>query len=247
MFTVFAGACIFGEPPLTATQMLWVNLIIDKFAPFALATEHGNASILDRKPDHKSDAIVNKAMWRNIIGQSFYQITVLLVLMFKGGDIFGISYENSDPFYPTSEQVLDNPTRGWVEQEPTDKVLMYTMIFQAFVFMQLFNQINSRKVGETDYNVFSAFFGNCIFVIITIVIIGIQIGAVMIGDRYMRCVPLSLEQNLYCIAIGALCIPYGLLLKCIPADWFACIKIFDTQIEEAEMEVRDSDDYYKIN
>ena len=72
MFTVFTCACLFGEPPLTATQMLWVNLIIDKLAPFALATERGNSSVLDRKPDHKSDAIINKVMWRNIIGQSIY-------------------------------------------------------------------------------------------------------------------------------------------------------------------------------
>ena len=129
MITAFAGACLFGEPPLTATQMLWVNLIIDKFTPFALATEKVDSSVLERKPDHKSGAIVNKVMWRHIMGQSIYQIAVLLVLMFKGGDIFGISYENSDPFYPSEEQVLENSTRGWVEQEPTDKVLMYTMIF----------------------------------------------------------------------------------------------------------------------
>ncbi len=93
--------------------------------------------------------------------------------------------------------------------------------------MQLFNQINSRKVGERDYNVFSNLFSNMLFVLITLVIVGVQIVAVMFGDRYMRCVPLSLEQNLYCIAIGALCIPYGILLKCIPADWFACIKLFN--------------------
>ena len=129
IFIVLASACLFGEPPLNTTQMIWVYLITDKFAPLALATEPGNSSLLDRKPGIKSEAIVNKIMWRNIIGQSIYQIIVLLVLMFKGGDIFDISYEKSDPFYPTSEQVLDNPTRDWVEQEPTDKVQMYTIIF----------------------------------------------------------------------------------------------------------------------
>ena len=157
--------------------------------------------------------------------------------MFKGGDIFGISYENSDPFYPTSEQVLDNPTRGWVEQQPTEKVQMYTIIFHTFVFMQLFNQINSRKVGEREYNVFEALCINKAFIVITIIILVVQVIAVLFCGRYTRCVPLSLVQNLYCVAIGAFCIPYGVLLKCIPADWFACIRLFDAQMEEAEEKV----------
>ena len=72
MFIVFAGACIFSEPPLTSTQMLWVNLIMDTFAALALATEPPNPSVLDRKPAHKTDAIVNSVMWRNVIGQSIF-------------------------------------------------------------------------------------------------------------------------------------------------------------------------------
>ena len=103
MFIVFAGACIFSEPPLTSTQMLWVNLIMDTFAALALATEPPNEKLLDRLPATKSDAIVNATMWRNVIGQSIFQITVLLVLLFKGGDIFGIPYLQSDPFYPTDK------------------------------------------------------------------------------------------------------------------------------------------------
>ena len=51
MFIVFAGACMFSEPPLTSTQMLWVNLIMDTFAALALATEPPNAEmVLDRQP-----------------------------------------------------------------------------------------------------------------------------------------------------------------------------------------------------
>jgi len=234
MFIVFAGACLFSEPPLTSTQMLWVNLIMDTFAALALATEPPHETVLDRQPAHRSDAIVNQVMWRNIVGQSIYQIIVLLVLMFKGGDIFNVPFEQSDPFYPTGEQVAENPLRGWVEQEPTNKVLMYTIIFQAFVFMQLFNQINSRKLGERDYNVFADFFNNWLFIVITIITFAVQVVAVMYGDRYMRCVPLNLEQNLYCAAIGVFCIPYGLLLKFVPSDWFAWIKLEETEMEAEE-------------
>ena len=48
-------------------------------------------------------------MWRNVLGQSIFQIIVLLVLMFKCGDIFGIEYEQSWPFYPTQEQLDAHP------------------------------------------------------------------------------------------------------------------------------------------
>ena len=59
--------------------------------------------------------------------------------------------------------------------------------------MQLFNQINSRKLGEKDYNVFSKFFNNPMFIVITILTFGIQVAIVQWGGRYMRAVPLSWE------------------------------------------------------
>lgn len=100
MFIVFAGACIFNEPPLTSTQMLWVNLIMDTFAALALATEPPHADIRGL-PAKKSDMIVNEVMWRNIILQSVYQITWLLLLLFKGKDWFNIHYDDVDPLYPS--------------------------------------------------------------------------------------------------------------------------------------------------
>ena len=72
MFIVFCGACIFAEPPLTSTQMLWVNLIMDTFAALALATEPPSDTVLERMPSKKSDLIVNSVMWRNILMQSLY-------------------------------------------------------------------------------------------------------------------------------------------------------------------------------
>ena len=97
-------------------------------------------------------------MWRNIIGQTILQLTILIVLLFKVGYLFDISYKNEDPFY-----LLD---------EPTDKLRAYTIVFQTFVLMQVFNMINSRKLGEC--NVLRDFFGNCYFSLILIFILGIQ-------------------------------------------------------------------------
>lgn len=72
LFIVFSGACIFSDAPLTAVQMLWVNLIMDTFAALALATEPPNEALLDRLPQSRDEKIVNAVMWRNIIGQGLY-------------------------------------------------------------------------------------------------------------------------------------------------------------------------------
>ena len=72
LFIVFTGSVIFADPPLTSVQMLWVNLIMDTFAALALATEPPNDQLLNRKPQGKNESIVNRTMWRNIIGQSIY-------------------------------------------------------------------------------------------------------------------------------------------------------------------------------
>ena len=142
MFIVFAGACLFSEPPLTSTQMLWVNLIMDTFAALALATEPPSDAVLDRTPATKADAIVNAVMWRNVLGQSIFQIIVLLVLLFCGGSLFNIEFEQSDNFYYDKADVTaacpgdpvpeDCPI---AEFEASPKVTLYTIVFQTFVFM----------------------------------------------------------------------------------------------------------------
>lgn len=64
--------------------MLWINLIMDTLASLALATEDPQESLLLRKPYSRDDYIVSKSMKKNIIGQSIYQIIVLMVLIFAG-------------------------------------------------------------------------------------------------------------------------------------------------------------------
>jgi len=101
MFIVFAGAIIFNDPPLTAVQMLWVNLIMDTFAALALATEPPSIKLMDRPPYSKLDKIVNEVMWRNIFGQAVFQILVLLTLLIFGQYIFNLPYDGQTPFYIT--------------------------------------------------------------------------------------------------------------------------------------------------
>jgi len=109
MFIVFSGSIIFEETPLNAVQMLWVNLIMDTFASLALATEPPHESIMLRQPASRADKIVDSVMWRNILGQGIYQITVLMLILVFGGNWFGIPYDNSDPLYiPDDDEWIAN-------------------------------------------------------------------------------------------------------------------------------------------
>lgn len=65
------GAVTIKQSPLTAVQLLWVNLIMDTFASLALATEEPTDGLLDRFPQRRDESIVSKLMWKHIFGQSF--------------------------------------------------------------------------------------------------------------------------------------------------------------------------------
>ena len=78
----------------------------------------------------------------------------------------------------------------WTE-DGTNKVEMYTICFQSFVFLQLFNQINARKLGEKECNMFANFCNNWMFIAITILTFGIQVLIVQYAGRFMSVTPLT--------------------------------------------------------
>lgn len=100
---------------LTAVQLLWVNLIMDTFAALALATDAPTPEILNRKPTPKSASLISLNMWKMIIGQAIFQLVVTFVMYFAGARILG---------YSTETEIKE----------------LKTMIFNTFVWMQIFNE-----------------------------------------------------------------------------------------------------------
>ncbi|EGG17786.1 P-type ATPase [Cavenderia fasciculata] len=181
-----------GESPLTAVQLLWVNLIMDTLAALALATEPPTPELLDRPPNGKNAPLITRSMWRNIIGQSVFQIIVLFVLLFKGHDIY------SDIL---GETVVKNGVQH------------YTIIFNTFVFCQLFNEINARVLGNR-MNPFKGITDNPIFIMVLIGTVIVQVIFVQFGDKVTSTVGLGYEW-IGCIIIGSLSLPLGFLLRMI--------------------------------
>mgnify|MGYP002632308868 CR=1 FL=1 len=84
MFIVFFGSVVLRDSPLSAVQMLWVNLVMDTLGALALATEPPAWDILKRQPYHKDNAIVTQVMWRNVFGHAILQIIILVIILFAG-------------------------------------------------------------------------------------------------------------------------------------------------------------------
>lgn len=87
---------LLGSAPLTAVQLLWVNMIMDTLGALALATEPPNDSMMRRPPVGRDEDFITKVMWRNIIGQSIFQLIVLGTLMFDGKKLLKIEGPDSD-------------------------------------------------------------------------------------------------------------------------------------------------------
>jgi len=196
VFCAFIGACIVKESPLRAVQMLWVNLIMDTLASLALATEVPTEELLTRKPYGRTRPLISRTMMKNIIGHAIYQLAVMLFILFAGPTVFDID-----------------------DGRPVENVFKpsqhFTMIFNVFVLMTLFNEINCRKI-HGEKNVFRGFFTNPIFYGIWIVTFVVQIFLVQFGSFAFSCVALTLEQWMWCLFFGATVLLWNQLVNLIP-------------------------------
>uniref|UniRef100_A0A8C6JCM6 Calcium-transporting ATPase n=1 Tax=Melopsittacus undulatus TaxID=13146 RepID=A0A8C6JCM6_MELUD len=182
VIVAFTGACITQDSPLKAVQMLWVNLIMDTFASLALATEPPCESLLLRKPYGRNKPLISRTMMKNILGHAVYQLAIIFTLLFAGERFFDIDSGRNAP--------LHSP--------PTEH---YTIVFNTFVMMQLFNEINARKI-HGERNVFESIYRNPIFCSVVLGTFAAQILIVEFGGKPFSCSGLTLSQWFWCIFIG---------------------------------------------
>ncbi|KAI9497916.1 PMCA-type calcium-translocating P-type ATPase [Zychaea mexicana] len=176
-----------AESVLSAVQLLWVNLIMDTLAALALATERPTSDLLDRKPASKFAHLINYRMVKMILGQAVFQIAVNLVAVYAGPQIFGIS----------------------------DEAVLRTMVFNIFVFLQVFNEINCRRI-DGSLNVFKNITHDWIFVAVQAAVVVCQVIIVTFGGLAFSTVSLTAEQWLITVGIGALSLPVGVIIRLIP-------------------------------
>lgn len=191
------GGISVENSPLSAVQMLWVNLIMDSLAALALATEPPTDDLFDSRPFGRTEGMINTDMYITMITQSIYQITILLSLLYAAPYLFDIE-------------------EGWGNDSwDNDNGKHFTIFFHAFVMLQLFNEINCRKLSLSEINVFKGFFVNWMFVAIIFATFGIQLIFVEFGGEPLKCAPLELKYHLICIGLGIVGLVYGVIIRSV--------------------------------
>lgn len=191
---------------LSAVQLLWVNLIMDTFAALALATDAPTEKILDRKPTPKRAALITTNMWKMIIGQAIYQMVVTFVLYFAGSSILG--YSKSDALLQTE---LD------------------TIVFNTFVWMQIFNEFNNRRL-DNKLNIFEGVHRNAFFIIINIIMVAGQIMIIFVGGAAFQIKRIDGTQWAICILCALPCLLWAIILRYIPDRYAAAVFGFCNKI-----------------
>ncbi|EDQ88754.1 uncharacterized protein MONBRDRAFT_8804 [Monosiga brevicollis MX1] len=220
----FVGACAIRESPLRAVQLLWVNLIMNVFAALALATERPTAELLERAPYGRSQPLVSRIMMRQILGHALYQLPVLLLLIFYADEMFDIQ---SGRRYDLTVQQRE------------DEILTqhYTFIFNTFVWMQIFNELNARVVNDNltvpglprllgnFCRPFVGFFSNPIFVSVVLGTIVAQVLIVQYGGLAFETTPLGGTLWGASIAFGAGSLIWNLAM---PTKTVVCLDLTPT-------------------
>lgn len=138
-------------------------------------------------------------MWKMILGQAIYQLAVTFVLFFAGGQILG--YDLSD-----SHKQLE----------------LNTIVFNTFVWMQIFNEFNNRRL-DNKFNIFEGMFKNYWFLGINCIMIGGQVMIIFVGGSALKVTPLSGPQWAICIICALCCLPWAVVLRMIPDKHFAVV------------------------
>merc|ERR1719361_1430576 len=196
--------CAFGngtQNPLTAVQLLWVNLIMDTMAALALATEHPTRELLQRNPFQKDSHLITQVLWRFVLGHSVLQLGVLIALTFAG-----------DLILPSlKDEEIDEDTNRYEER--------MTVVFNTFVWFQIFNEINARKVNN-ERNVFDGILSNSIFWFIITITVVLQVILVQVPglSDFANTKPLDITEWAFCIGVGASGIFWHQLVLCVKVN-----------------------------
>lgn len=196
VIVAFIGACAVQDSPLKAVQMLWMNLIMDTLASLALATEMPTPDLLLRKPYGRTKPLISRTMTKNILGQAVYQLIIIFGLLFVGDRLLDIESGRGQPLNSEATQ-------------------HFTIIFNVFVFMTLFNELNARKI-HGQRNIFEGLFTNPIFYSIWIITLVSQLFIIQFGKVAFSTKSLNIEQWLWSVFFGLGTLIWGQIVTSIP-------------------------------
>lgn len=187
LLLVLGGSIIGTEMPLTVTQILWVNLIMDTFAAMALASLPPSREVMKDKPRKPSDFIISKSMGRGILGCGIVFFAIMFVFLI------------------------------WCERHGAGSIIdvhELTMFFTTFVMLQFWNLFNAKCLGSTHSAFHNLRHDGGLLLVLLLIFIG-QWLIVTFGGRMFRTQPLSAEEWLIITIATSLVLVAGELWRAI--------------------------------
>jgi len=198
ILVAFLGPFFGFDLPLTMTQLLWINIIMDTLAGLAFAGEAALSRYMLEKPIPKDEPLISTDMWASIIINSCVAAIASLIFL------------NYEPIRELFSRGLP------IDSQEAGKVFL-TAFFGFFVFMHTFNTFNART---QSLNLFEHFLANKLFLGIIATIFIVQTTFIYIGGEVLRTVPLQPLEWLYMVMFAVLLIPVDLARKLIRNLWF---------------------------
>ena len=187
LLLVLGGSIIGTEMPLTVTQILWVNLIMDTFAAMALASLPPSREVMKDKPRKPSDFIISKSMGRGILGIGFVFFAIMFVFLI------------------------------WCERHGAGSIIdvhELTLFFTTFVMLQFWNLFNAKCLGSTHSAFHNLRHDGGLLLVLLLIFVG-QWLIVTFGGRMFRTQPLSAEEWLIITAATSVVLVAGELWRAV--------------------------------
>ncbi len=198
ILVAFLGPFFGFDLPLTMTQLLWINIIMDTLAGLAFAGEAALDRYMLEKPIPKNEQLINKDMWSSILING--GIAALASMIFL-----------------TYDPVRELFSRGMDINSKEAEAVFLTAFFGFFVFMHAFNTFNART---ESLNLFEHILKNKLFLGVIVIIFTVQTIFIYIGGEILRTVPLQPIEWFYIITFAMILIPIDLTRKLVRNIWF---------------------------
>lgn len=198
ILVAFLGPFFGFDLPLTMTQLLWLNIIMDTLAGLAFAGEAALQRYMLEKPIPKDAPLIDQDMWSAILING--TVAAIMSIMFLTVDFTRTLFNG-----------------GHEVGSPEAQASFLTAFFAFFVFMHVFNTFNARTQG---LNLFEHFFENRLFPLIIGSIIVIQVLIITFGGEIMRTVGLMPIEWLYVLLLAIILIPVDLIRKTVRNQLF---------------------------
>jgi len=200
---VLIGAFLGTESPLTVTQMLWVNLIMDTFAAMALASLPPSMDVMQDKPRRREDFIVTRSMWHGILGLGVFFTALLIGL--------NVLFQHCSFGAVGGESLLNFQ---W-DSAPSEMTMYESgVFFSLFVMLQFWNMFNA-KAYATGKSALRGITQNSTFLLVALLIIVGQIAIVSFGGEMFRVAPLPLIDWLLIVLMTSPVFIFGELKRLV--------------------------------